>query len=126
MDDVVVNNRSLKGLQSHLHSLNGERDIILFKINGLNQQLGEVNNNINKTEKMLRLMKRNNVIVSEHAILRFIERVQPLPPSEVAARILTPSLKNMVLTLGNGTYPVDDFLVKVRDNIVVTVIKRNK
>lgn len=113
----------LKGLQSYLGKKQREREVILFKLNGVNQELRQCNQDINRTEKMIRLIQQKDLVVSEHAILRYIERIEQLHPSQVVERIVTPRLKEMVETLGNGTYPIEDFVVVVRDNVVVTVRK---
>ena len=122
--EAVMRKMSLKGLQTHLNERSSERQVLLFKLNGLNDQLRQCNKEINQTEKMIRLLKDRDLIVSEHAIVRYLERVETVNPSEVPRKILTDKLREMVATLGNGTYPVNDFLVVVKNNVVITVKKQ--
>lgn len=114
---------SLKGLQTHLNEKNGERQVLLFKLNGINDQLRSCNKEINQTEKMIRLLKDRDLVVSEHAIVRYLERIETINPSDVPGKILTDKLREMVAKLGNGTFPVEDFQVVVKNNVVITVKK---
>src|SRR5690606_744477 len=51
--------------------------------------------------------KKQELIVSEHAILRYLERVMGVDIECVRDQILTDELLDMTKTLGpNGTYPV--------------------
>lgn len=61
-------------------------------------------------------------IVSEHAILRYLERIGGLDLEEIKNKILTTEIKNIISTLGgNGTYPNEGFKVIMKDNIVTTI-----
>ncbi len=63
--------------------------------------------------------------VSEHAILRYIERVSGIRIEEIEQKILSESLIKLVekLDYNNGTYPMnEDFSVIIKDLTVVTII----
>jgi hypothetical protein len=125
MKTVVGKNKiSLKGLQAMLEQHYGKRQAVLFQINTLNTQLRQHNKDINHTEKMIRLMRQGELTVTDHAKLRYLERVEAINPADVVSKILTPQLREMVKTLGDGKYPVDDFQVVVSNNSVITVIKK--
>lgn len=121
--EAVMRKMSLKGLQTHLNERNSERQVLLFKLNGINDQLRQCNKEINQTEKMIRLLSERDLVVSEHAIVRYLERIETIKPADVPGKILTSKLREMVATLGNGTFPVEDFQVVVRNNVVITVKK---
>lgn len=65
------------------------------------------------------------MIVSEHAIIRYIERVLGISIDEISQKILGNEIEKQIETLGNGTYPINDneFKIVVKDNVVVTIIK---
>ncbi len=68
-----------------------------------------------------------NVTVSEHAILRYVERVLNIDIEAIKAKILQPQIKEQIQTLGNGTYPVNgEFKVRVRNNVIVTITHYNE
>ncbi len=66
-------------------------------------------------------LKERELIVSEHAKLRFIERVIGIDLTEIETRILTEDVKRMHGELGNGKFPNGECRVVVADNVVVTV-----
>lgn len=61
--------------------------------------------------------------VSEHAILRYLERVRGLNIEEIEAEILSESIVKSHQTLGDGTYPNGDYKVIIKGNNVTTIIK---
>jgi len=115
--------RSVKAMESHRNNIMAERQVLIFKKEGIDQQLQLCNKQLNEVEKHIRLHKKKQLTVSDHAIIRYQERIEVIDPALVADKILTPQLRNMVETLGNGVFPVDDFRVVVQDNTVITVIK---
>lgn len=61
-------------------------------------------------------------VVSEHAMIRYFERVAHIDLDAVRKEILTDAAKDMIRQLGNGTYPVNGFKIKVQDGCVTTII----
>lgn len=66
-------------------------------------------------------------IVSEHALLRFFQRVQGADLN-AAVESLTAEIKPLVDTLGDGTYPLNKtapgFVAVVRQKTIVTIENR--
>lgn len=62
-------------------------------------------NSIESKLKRLQDSKTDELIVLEHAMLRYIERVIGIPLDDIKAKIATSSVINVAKTLGNGTYP---------------------
>lgn len=60
-------------------------------------------------------------IVSEHAMLRYIEREMGFDMDAIKAAILTEELKKMIKTLGNGKYPVGSHKAVVKNMVVVSI-----
>lgn len=46
-------------------------------------------------------------MVTEHALLRYIERVYKVDLEELKKQILTPTLVSAIKTLGSGKYPLE-------------------
>jgi hypothetical protein len=61
---------------------------------------------------------QRKVIVSEHAIVRYFERVLGYDIEDIKTQILPPDVKQLV----NGTFQVGIHKVKVKDNTIVTVL----
>jgi len=75
-------------------------------------------------EQLATLKRRSasELIVTEHAMLRYLQRVRGVDLTEVAAAIFPSKVRDQVAELGDGLYPVDGFKVRVKGGVVVTVI----
>ena len=81
---------------------------------------------LQKYEEELQSLKQRSkeIIVSEHAILRYLERVYKLDTNKLYEEIVTVELKNNYAKLGNGSYSIDSCMVKIVDNVVVTILEK--
>lgn len=76
-----------------------------------------------KLESMLEAASRKGLSLTEHAILRYLERVHGLNINEVQDKILTEELKAMVEKLGNGKYPIGHGVrAVVRNNAIISIV----
>lgn len=70
---------------------------------------------------------RINIVVSEHAFVRFFERVLGHDLEEIKEQILPPDVMALVQGLGDGSYPVGTtHRVKIKNNTVVTVLTKDE
>lgn len=90
------------------------------------KEIKKINEEKSVLEKQIFKLKNPETLkVSEHGLLRYVERIENINIEEIKKKILSPSIINMVNTLGgNGTYPHEDgYKVIVKNNIITTVIK---
>ena len=72
---------------------------------------------------MAKLENKETLKVSEHAILRYLERVKVYNIEEIEKIILSDSVKGLVEKLGgNGTYPNEGFSVVMKNHTVTTIV----
>ena len=65
----------------------------------------------------------NKLIISEHALLRYLERVYKLDLEKLSSEIIPDTLKATIEELGNGEYHTQEgYSLKVHDNVVVTIL----
>ena len=110
-------------LQSEIEAIKIEREILNNKLQNAERNLGKIREEIKK------LKEGNKIIVSEHAMLRYIERVLGINLKEIEKRILTDEVKEQYKIVGNGRFPInDEFRALIRDNVVVTItgVEKNK
>lgn len=62
-----------------------------------------------------------NLVVSEHALLRYFERVLGFDLEVIKNDILTDTVKARWSSLGNGKYPIQDGRAVIKDSVVVTI-----
>ena len=110
-------------LQSEIEAIKIEMEILNNKLQSAERNLGKIREEIKK------LKEGNKIIVSEHAMLRYIERVLGIDLKEIERRILTDEVKEQYKIVGNGRFPInDEFRALIRDNVVVTItgVEKNK
>ncbi len=74
-------------------------------------------------DEMNKLDSSENLKVSEHAIVRYFERVKGFNIEEVEKEILSESVLDLVGKLGgSGSYPNNNFSVVMKNNTVITII----
>lgn len=65
------------------------------------------------------------LVVSEHAILRYFERVMKFDIEEIKKKILPDEQENQIKVLGSGTFSVETHRLKVRNGVVITILTDN-
>ena len=115
----------LKKLQSLLIKQKSEIDLIKRERQIINERLSVAERNLRNTEEELKKLKTGNkIIVSEHAVLRYLERTMELDLKAVENEILSKEVVSQYRTLGNGKYPVSNGCKAViKDNVVLTITK---
>jgi len=77
--------------------------------------------------KLKESTKVRAVIVSEHAILRYLERVRGIDIDQVKKEIAPEHIIQGVRAMGNGEYPVaGSHTLKIQDNTVVTILTKEE
>ena len=119
----IKSSQQLKQLQSRAAKLESE-------IKFLKQEMEEKQGDYHKARLQLKgikyeieQLKDKDIVVSEHAMLRYLERAMGLNLDDIKQAILTEETKAYVVKLGNGKYPIGNGLrVVVKDNVVVSVV----
>ena len=121
----IKKSNELKYLQTQRQKLVSQREILKKVTKEKQDELASLNLKIkNIDERLEKLISGNEIIFSEHAILRYIERVLGINLTDIKAKILTESEKDECMQMGgNLTYKKEDFTVKIQDFVVTTVFK---
>jgi hypothetical protein len=73
-------------------------------------------------DKIRLLGKDEGLRVSEHAYVRYFERIEGYDLAEIESKILTDEVKRLVDVLGtNGEYPLGTNSIVMKDGVVVTI-----
>ena len=116
--------QKIKGLKSQLKRMQGDTEALKVEIS--NKQK-ECNNKVKAIkvlkEQIDKFENNKNIKVSEHAIVRYFERVKGFDISEVERDILTEEVLILIEKLGGtGGYPNKDFKVIIKNYTVTTVV----
>ena len=119
----IKKSNELKYLQTQRQKLVSQREILKKVTKEKQDELTSLNSKIkNIDERLEKLISGNEIIFSEHAIIRYIERVLGINLTDIKAKILTESEKDECMQMGgNLTYKKEDFTVKIQDFVVTTV-----
>lgn len=107
---VIKNNfqRRQAELDKEISLLSEERKTVVQRIYEIGKQIKS---------------KLDNIVITEHAYLRFFERVMGFNLDDIKQQIISPQIESMIKQLGDGEYPAQcsEFYLVVRDNKIVTV-----
>lgn len=97
------------------------------EVNVLTNELKDIDKEIQEAS-----LVNSPILVSDHAVLRYFERVLGFDIDEIKARIIPEEVQKQVDHFGGGAFPVNNqddlppFRIRVRNNIVVTVLTDDK
>lgn len=116
--------RQYKKLQSQLTNLLADADALKIELQNKNREYSAKLQAIEKLKtEMQKLNSNESLRVSEHAIVRYFERVKGFDLEQVEREILSDQVIKLVEQLGgNGTYPNEGFSVVMRNHTVTTVV----
>jgi len=121
-----LNGVKIKNLQVMITKVKLEIDDLKAQQRLIGESMNKKLSQLQKYEEELSSIKEGSkeIIISEHAILRYLERVYKLDTNKLYEEILTEELKCNYSKLGNGSYSIDSCMVKIVDNVVVTVLEK--
>jgi hypothetical protein len=115
---------TLKGLQSQLNLVEGEIQVVKTQIKVKKDELQAKIKTAKSLQERIRQYcgEGEEPVVSEHALLRWVERVKGINLEEIKQEMLNPFVLNQINTLGgNGTVVGENFSLKMRNNTITTV-----
>lgn len=107
--------KELDEMQSNYANIDEALRALNRKLEAKQQELGELDSKIAE-------IKSGNPVVTEHAILRYIERVMGVDLQAVVDDIMRPEVSEAIGSLVNAKIPhPDGYRLVVRDRAVVTI-----
>lgn len=87
-----------------------------------NQEYARALNDLEALSKEISNIRHLTITMSDHAVLRYLERSMPLDISRIRNEILTEEFCFVVKKMGDGKYPVGKGLKAVVVNSVIVTI----
>jgi hypothetical protein len=124
---MSVEHLELKKLQTMLSQAQVDLRDLQEKHRESEKRLNDARLKVRDVEGRIEKLKRfsEKVIVSEHAILRYVERVMGIDLDEIKRKIAPDSLEELTQKLPSGRFPVNGFAVRVKDRVVTTIITKD-
>ncbi len=89
----------------------------------------ETRDKINSVRNLLRTNKSGEIIITDHAIVRYMERIKHLDVEQVKKLIVPEASRKTIERFRSGMFPVGTHVVVVKNGFVKTVLfkdMRNK
>jgi metal-dependent amidase/aminoacylase/carboxypeptidase family protein len=112
-----------KRLQSQIDNLEAENNSLHTEIKTRIQQQAANTKSINDLKAKIKFTADTEPSVTDHARIRYLERIEKINIAAIDEKILCPSLRKHLKTLpGSGEFPLEGGGVAVmKNNTVVTV-----
>lgn len=119
----LKNKELLKGYKTQLTKLEAEVSLSKQELGAKQKQHQVKINELNNLKKKIDSIESDKgITVSEHAILRYMERIQKIDIKAIEKEIISDEVLKMIETLGNtGSYPNKDFKLVIKNGTVVTI-----
>lgn len=123
----IQSSHDLKGLQTHKEKLIAEQRIKIDEFNRVNSELNSVRGQIKFVDDRIKTLQQEakEPIVTEHALLRYIERVAGVDLDKIRQEILNGRTET-IKKLKNCKLPLHgNFKIVVKDCCVVSITDRS-
>lgn len=119
---------NLKYLQTKLSDFRAKHEILLKESAENERKLLELKTQIQTLEsEIAKLEKSGDLIFSEHAFLRYFERVLGINLDEVKEKILPQEERKKILSISKSmTYKKDNYSLKIQNGVVLTILTDDK
>lgn len=124
----VASSVVLKNLQSQKTEAQAELKMVESERRGLDDKIGKVKARLKSLDRQITELKDSSAtpVVSEHAMLRYFERVLGYDLEEIKKQILSEKTIEQIRVLRSGRFPATHngfhFKLRVKDRVVITVL----
>ena len=77
-----------------------------------------------QTEEYKRERDKRGIVVTDHSIVRYFERVLGYNIREIKEKILKQDLKERYRIMGNGIFDQGEFRVVLKNNTIITILDK--
>lgn len=124
-----MNTHTLKQFQTQLKKLESELESVQLEMKVKQKEFELKRKVINDLKTRIEQMKiKSDVIISEHALLRYFERVLGYNLEDIKSNLISSKTRDLILMLGNnGEYPNEDsygnkFKIILKNNVITTIL----
>jgi len=120
----MLNENEIKESEVKLELMRMERNNLNSEMEELSRKQLSLNDRYNDLKSKIKEAKKKPNI-SEHAIVRYFERVRGINVQEIRDNLLSKKIINQINVLGSGKIPMEDCTLIVKDKCVVSVISKD-
>lgn len=111
----------LSKLKQTLTNLNIDLEEKIKNINEIKRKIKVTSIKIEDIEAMIDQRNNKDIVITEHAIITYFERILGYNIKDIKNKILSEEIKNNFKITGDGIYKNKDFSVKIKNNTVMHI-----
>jgi uncharacterized protein YydD (DUF2326 family) len=120
-----MDTQHFKSLQVKKTKIQGEIIDLRKTLKELDKQLGERERAFDQVQRELDAVLKNNPVISEHAMLRYVERFLGVNLKEIEKDILSEETLKIINKISSGKIPYKkDHVLIVKNKTIVTITDR--
>lgn len=127
----VQTHAELKGLQTQRDKLAGELKAAIQESENAKRLVGDLRQRLQAVESKIKALNeecqnKGEIVVTEHAYLRYFERVLGFDLDQVKKEIVTPELEGLIKNFKTGVFPGKGFSLRVKNGTITTLVGTEK
>lgn len=115
----------LKSLKTQIVKLTAESEVMGKEVSEKQAELAKIRNKLNAIQTqyntLLEEQTEKEPIVSEHAIIRYLERVKGIEIDPIVTEIMDANTKAAIKFMKNGKINRDTYTIVIRNSVVVSI-----
>jgi len=122
----MIDKSNLRALKTQLKKIENDSQILKIELSNIQKSYQLKIRLIKELKSKIEAIQHDQTIyISEHAIVRYFERIKGYDIDLAKKEILSEETLILIEKLGgNGSYPSNNFKIIMKDYTVVTVVKR--
>jgi len=121
-----MKSNTLKRLNTKLDDLTKELQSLEKNKTTVSSRIKETTTSIKDVKNKIKALSKKNPTVSEHGILRFLEKEKGIDIKKIIEEMLCDDVVERINVVGSGKIPVGNSVFVVKDRVIVTVTDKNK
>ena len=114
---------AIKQLESEQKGLQGQLTAIESEEKDLKRRKDDIQKAIDIISRKIRSRHDSGLVISEHAILRYLERVKEIDLEEIKALVAPEGTEKIIKAFGGkGTFPIGTHQIVVENNTIKTIL----
>lgn len=122
----VKKTQELKSLDTQFRRLCEDHKFSKFERDELNKKLAKLSVKIDMFKSKINSIRNSGVMISEHAMLRYVERVYSINLEKVQKEMISPYTMESLKNIGTGKLPGDNCVLVLKNSMVVTTLEKSK
>lgn len=119
LDGLLLEKKALNVL---INSLQQDRNLINIEVKNLSQRMSILDQKIARESKKAKSNKEKRAAITDHALLRYLERVHNFNIEEIKKQLLSDNVKTHVKRFKSGKVTENGITFIFKDGVIITIV----